>query len=764
MSRRIACIILSLIMAFVFCPVGAFADAGGDNPPATFGTKEARLENNEASVAIDIQTQCLAPPKVLIYQGSYCSAHQLKQSTIVNGINSVIPYADVDYYAAAKQYDRDTTVIKELKHFKRGTPISEADIYTLNTTTGMHVITQECLDLLMSYLDKGDYDYLVMILDGAMSTGLSAGSKDAIFNEKLRMRLTDEQYVKRRAYAEKLKDMNILYLVAPKFNSNDIVMYYDNCNANTAYNARLKYWDEKNFSTTNNAASLGYLNVHLCVEGLAFLAPKYYLTLTDPNTGKVTCTTPPSAGEIEYDMDNIVYYNEASRVAEKMKKIKEAILPVQLTITDVLADGLDYRSSAVEYSADDGATWQKVDDNLVEITKNGNKLKAVIDLSDSAFAKNRFRFLIKADVTESFGETIKTGKTNGDCEIEYENKDGDTIEAIEPASPTVTFTTFDVFYNQGDHGTLTGKAQETFRKFADNNMTTGSSVTPDQNYVHTGWICDDDVTFKDGTTAAKGTLLSNEQIASVVPTHEITFTAQYKMETRKVTYVVNPDSEWGIPEDSVTPKEESYPYGSDVTVEDNLATAQDYALDKNGKKVRGAWKFTPWDKDDFVIHEDTTITGAWKFTPEPLKVTYVVNPDSEWGIPEDSVTPKEETYPYGSDVAVEDNLSTAQDYALDKNGKKVRGAWEFTPWDKDDFVIHEDTTITGAWKFIPDPEEGADETVNTEDSEDEEIIESEEVTDDGDTPKTGDKGILIAVIAMLSLMFAFMGLVARRIE
>ena len=36
--------------------------------------------------------------------------------------------------------------------------------------------------------------------------------------------------------------------------------------------------------------------------------------------------------------------------------------------------------------------------------------------------------------------------------------------------------------------------------------------------------------------------------------------------------------------------------------------------------------FVPWDKDDFDIHEDTTITGGWTFTPAPLtKYKYIVH-------------------------------------------------------------------------------------------------------------------------------------------
>lgn len=84
-----------------------------------------------------------------------------------------------------------------------------------------------------------------------------------------------------------------------------------------------------------------------------------------------------------------------------------------------------------------------------------------------------------------------------------------------------------------------------------------------------------------------------------------------------VTYVVKPDEKYGTPDDSTVPTDPTaYRYRDNVTVKDNLTTNQKYAI-VSGKKIPGKWIFTPWDKADFVITEDTVITGAWSFAPDP---------------------------------------------------------------------------------------------------------------------------------------------------
>lgn len=507
-----------------------------------------------------------------------------------------------------------------MKHFKRGQVIAEKDIHRVITQNGNHMVTQACLDTLMDTWNKGDYNYLVMIVDGAMATCLSGGSSDAVFDQILAHRLTDAQYIARRKYAEQLAGIKILYLSAPRY-TGDYVLYWDAGNKTSSYAGKKQYWSTTKDLEVKSTAAIGYWHSHFYIEGMAFYAPEYYLTITDPGTGKVILDTAPEVKDIPLNTEQIVYYDQAKTVAERMGDIRKQIVPVTVSMKDVLADGLEFRSVSVEYSADNGKTWTDVPSNLRTVTfdEGTQTVTAKIDISDKEFAKSRFRFLIRADVTAAFGETVGSGKTNEECIVEYpdpEDPEKPPIDEYEPESPVVTFTTFDVFYQPGDHGTLTGQSKETFRKYAKGNQTTGSSVSPDTHYVHTGWTCDDNVTLTDGSVIEKGELLSNEQITLVVPTHTVTFTAQYETEKRKVTYVVEPDPKWGIPKDSATPAEREYHIGTEVTVEDPLRSASTYAYDdQTHKEVNGLWRFNGWDTEDFIIYDDTVITGAWEFTP-----------------------------------------------------------------------------------------------------------------------------------------------------
>lgn len=102
---------------------------------------------------------------------------------------------------------------------------------------------------------------------------------------------------------------------------------------------------------------------------------------------------------------------------------------------------------------------------------------------------------------------------------------------------------------------------------------------------------------------------------------DITYWAVWERIEYSVTYVVNGDATYGKPADSVTPTDNTgYGYGDAVTVADTLTSTQTYA-EVNGKQIPGTWGFSGWNKDDFIITEDTTITGSWMFTPDP-PVTY----------------------------------------------------------------------------------------------------------------------------------------------
>ena len=151
-----------------------------------------------------------------------------------------------------------------------------------------------------------------------------------------------------------------------------------------------------------------------------------------------------------------------------------------------------------------------------------------------------------------------------------------------------------------------------------------------------------DMTYLPGTTDTVTNMSANETgltpgndspytVSSTVPVREgfefidwtLTWGTMEKPATYQVTYVVNPDPTYGAPEDSVTPVDENNPYEymAKVTVKEDLATLQPYAV-VGGEQVGGVWGFESWDKEDFQITEDTTITGSWHFVPAPVPTDY----------------------------------------------------------------------------------------------------------------------------------------------
>ncbi len=113
-------------------------------------------------------------------------------------------------------------------------------------------------------------------------------------------------------------------------------------------------------------------------------------------------------------------------------------------------------------------------------------------------------------------------------------------------------------------------------------------------------------------------------VSSQIPERQgyefIDWTLDYGVANYKVTYVVNPDPSYGTPEGSEVPKDPTlYAPNDYVKVADQLTTTVDYAYNEKGEKVKGTWEFVPWDKADFEITADTTITGGWNFKPAPVK-------------------------------------------------------------------------------------------------------------------------------------------------
>lgn len=180
-----------------------------------------------------------------------------------------------------------------------------------------------------------------------------------------------------------------------------------------------------------------------------------------------------------------------------------------------------------------------------------------------------------------------------------------------------------------------------------------------------------------------------------------------------VTYVVAEDPVYGSPADAPVPAQKTdIVYNTTVTLEADLTTDWNTSTGKDDAGVPGTWSFTGWSTDttyaddltEKVILKDETVYGKWVFTPNAYTVTYVVNGDPTYGTPADGTAPTDESNPYDykEQVTVKADLVTAWTTS-DGTANGVPGTWTFTPWDKEDFQITENTIITGAWKFAPAP-------------------------------------------------------------
>ncbi len=183
---------------------------------------------------------------------------------------------------------------------------------------------------------------------------------------------------------------------------------------------------------------------------------------------------------------------------------------------------------------------------------------------------------------------------------------------------------------------------------------------------------------------------------------------------------------------------------------------------KNGESVEN-WPETPqapsegaiwngWFDDDgnsyesdAAFTEDTELTASWTLR---YKVTYDVTPDGTYGMPEEYPVPVDDKYYLPSEKVTPVSFPESfEGEAKDsKTGKTVKGTWAFSGWDKDEFEITEDTTISGSWTFTPDEPEPT-EPESTDPTE----PETPEEPTTPDNPQTGDRadmtGWLIALMA-----------------
>lgn len=178
-------------------------------------------------------------------------------------------------------------------------------------------------------------------------------------------------------------------------------------------------------------------------------------------------------------------------------------------------------------------------------------------------------------------------------------------------------------------------------------------------------------------------------------------------ETYTLNYIIV-DTGYGIPQAELTDKTPATVYEIPYDVDKQLANVLD-TTDKAKDGVSGVWVFKGWYESgdctgttitDINIRKNETVYGTWEFLPNKYKVEYEITGDIIYGVPTDVVVPSVEIFSYEDLVKIKDNLVTSW-ITSDGTPDGIPGTWEFVIWDRDDFIITEDTTIYGKWVFTP---------------------------------------------------------------
>ncbi|MDO4484018.1 MAG: Cna B-type domain-containing protein [Clostridia bacterium] len=195
-----------------------------------------------------------------------------------------------------------------------------------------------------------------------------------------------------------------------------------------------------------------------------------------------------------------------------------------------------------------------------------------------------------------------------------------------------------------------------------------------------------------------------------------------------ISYVVNPDSTWGIPAGSpaVVDAHTNLAYLSNTTLKDALSTTVTYATSAatGTDQVPGVWTFTGWQDESGKavtevngINRDWTVSGQWTFTPITYTLDYSVKADPVWGKPaadRTKATPAQVTgINWDGTVTLAAGLTTTDGNARRSDGENVPGVWSFVGWSADEAALAAGTTITasehikenrtvyGKWVFTP---------------------------------------------------------------
>ena len=322
------------------------------------------------------------------------------------------------------------------------------------------------------------------------------------------------------------------------------------------------------------------------------------------------------------------------------KQVKQVIVKEDLVFTAIHRDAkLD-----VEYQSDINGIITGITDE--KVVPNDNPSGSATR-PDPGFALDHWE--ADKDVTLTSGDTIAAGNSL-------------TSEQVTQVVVTenLVFTAIhrdiklDVTYESDSNGTITGITDE---RVIPNDNPSGSESTPERGYAFDHWEADKDVTLATGDTILAGEPLSPDQVAQVVVTENLVFTAIHRDTKLNVKYESDEYGEiTGITEEKVVPNDN--PSGTEDTPERGYELEY-WVADKDvtltdGIEIEAGIPINLGDVEKVVVTEDITFTAIHR--DMRLNVAYESDEHGEiTGITGEKVVPNDN--PAGTDEAPEEGFA-----------------------------------------------------------------------------------------------------------
>ena len=258
-----------------------------------------------------------------------------------------------------------------------------------------------------------------------------------------------------------------------------------------------------------------------------------------------------------------------------------------------------------------------------------------------------------------------------------------------------------VSYTSDEHGEITGKTNEIV---IPNNNPTGSESTPEPGFVFDHWVADKDVVLTNGDTIVAGNPITDEQVAQVVVTEALEFTAIHRDIRLDVTYVSDEHGEViGIEEEKVIPGEN--PTGSETEPEpgfvfDYWIADKDVELE-DGTEIPAGFPIDDEEVAQIIVEQPLELTAIH----EDIRLNIVYESDEHGeitGITNELVIPDEN--PTGSESTPEDGFVfdywVADIDVILEDDTEIPAGDPISPEQIPQIVVDEDIVFTAIHKDI----------------------------------------------------------------